>query len=75
MAELVRSSTIISTEEALRIEIMVNQALVDILISKEIVSERELIAAVRKIKRQQEKIFNGKKKTVSGKKNIVSMKM
>ena len=58
MAERFQSHTIISAEEALRIEIMVNQALVDILIAKEIVTEGELSAAVRKIKRQQENIFN-----------------
>jgi hypothetical protein len=59
MAERINPQTIISTEEALRIEIMVNQALVDILIAKDIVSAGELIAAVRKIKRRQEKFCNG----------------
>jgi len=59
MAELIKSQTIISTEEALRIEIMVNQALVNILIAKQVVSEGELIAAVRKIKQQQEELLSG----------------
>ncbi|KPJ99309.1 MAG: hypothetical protein AMJ60_05485 [Desulfobacterales bacterium SG8_35] len=65
MAERINSKTIISTEEALRIEIMVNQALVDILIAKQIVSEGELIAALRKITRQQEFFFEGANVTVS----------
>lgn len=54
MAVRIKPQTIISTEEALRIEIMVNQALVEILIAKQIVSEGELIAALRKITRRQE---------------------
>ena len=65
MAERINSKTIISTEEALRIEIMVNQALVDILIAKQIVSEGELIAALRKITRQQEMFFDGVSNAVS----------
>jgi|GEM_PF-6066609 len=64
MAELIKSQAIISTEEALRIEIMVNQALVNILIAKQVVSEGELIAAMRKIKQQQEELFNGTSMTV-----------
>ena len=65
MAERINPKTIISTEEALRIEIMVNQALVDILIAKQIVSEGELIAALRKITRQQEIFFEGANMAVS----------
>jgi len=65
MAERIKSPTIISTEEALRIEIIVNQALIDILIAKEIVSEEELIAGVRKIKRQQLDLLHGTKSAVS----------
>jgi len=65
MAEQINPQTIISTEEALRIEILVNQALVDILIAKQIVSEGELIAALRKITRQQEMFFDGVSTAVS----------
>jgi len=65
MAERINTKTIISTEEALRIEIMVNQALVDILIAKQIVSEGELIAALRKITRQQEIFSEGANMAVS----------
>ena len=75
MAERFQSHTIISAEEALRIEIMVNQALVDILIAKEIVTEGELIAAVRKIKRQQENIFNEPNISDSETKTAPAMKM
>ena len=65
MAERIKPQTIISTEEALRIEIMVNQALVDILIAKQIVSEGELIAALRKITRRQEIFSEGANTVVS----------
>jgi hypothetical protein len=75
MAERFQSHTIISAEEALRIEIMVNQALVDILIAKEIVTEGELIAAVRKIKRQQENIFNEPNISDTETKTAPAMKM
>ena len=61
MAERIKPQAIISTEDALR---MVNQALVDILIAKQIISEGDLIAAVRKIRRQQENSFGGTKTTV-----------
>jgi hypothetical protein len=54
MAQLIPASTIISAEEALRTEILLNQALIDILITKKIISEDELIRNIRKIKREQE---------------------
>ena len=65
MAKQINPQTIISTEEALRIEILVNQALVDILIAKQIVSEGELIAALRKITRQQEMFLGSASTAVS----------
>lgn len=65
MAEQFKSPGIISTEEALRIEIIVNQALIDILIAKQIVSEEELIAGVREIKRQQRDLLHGRKSAVA----------
>jgi len=54
MAELIPASTVISAEEALRTEIILNQALIDILIAKEIISEDELISKIKKIKRERE---------------------
>jgi len=56
MAERIKLQAIIYTEDALR---MVNQALVDILIAKQIISEGELIAAIGKIRKQQENSFDG----------------
>lgn len=54
MAELIPSSTIITAEEALRTEIILNQALIDILLTKKIISEDELIRNIRKIRRERE---------------------
>ena len=59
MAEQIITSTVISAEEALRTEIILNQALIDILIVKGVFSEDELINSVRKIKRERE-ILAGK---------------
>jgi hypothetical protein len=53
MAELIPTSTIITAEEALRTEIILNQALIDILITKKIISEDELIRNIQKIRRER----------------------
>ena len=58
MAELISKPTVISAEEALRTEIILNQALIDILVAKEIISEDELISGIRKIKREREILAN-----------------
>lgn len=65
MAEHIKLQTVMSAEEALRIEIIVNQALIDILVAKKIISEEELIASVRKIKRLEQKKFNDENKIVA----------
>lgn len=54
MGELIPDSTIITAEEALKTEIILNQALIDILITKKIISENELIRNIQKIKRERE---------------------
>ena len=54
MAEVIQTQTIISAEEALKTEIILNQALIDILINKQIISEDELITGIRKIKKERE---------------------
>jgi hypothetical protein len=65
MAERINPSTAISAEELLRTEILVNQALIDLLITKQIISEEELIAGIRKIRHEQLKLINDSKKIVS----------
>jgi hypothetical protein len=54
MAERIFTPTVISAEEALRTEIILNQALIDILIAKGFISEDELINGIRKIKKERE---------------------
>ena len=58
MAEAIQTQTVISAEEALRTEIILNQALIDILITKQIISEDELITGIKKIKREREVVAN-----------------
>ena len=58
MGEVIQTQTVISAEEALRTEIILNQALIDILITKKIISEDELITGIKKIKREREVIAN-----------------
>ena len=58
MAENNDTPKMISTEEMLRTEILINQALIDILIAKEIISEREIIYAIGKIRSEQHQVMN-----------------
>ena len=58
MGEIIQTQTVISAEEALRTEIILNQALIDILITKQIISEDELITGIKKIKREREVMAN-----------------
>lgn len=56
MAEQIIPSTVISAEEALRTEIILNQALIDVLITKGVFSEDELIQGIKKIKRERDMV-------------------
>jgi hypothetical protein len=53
MAERIKSQTTFSVEEILRTEVIVNQALIDILIAKNIISDEDLIEGIRKIRQEQ----------------------
>jgi hypothetical protein len=54
----------IATEEKFNIGSIINQALIDILITMKIISEEELVNYIGKIKRQQEIIIDGTNSTV-----------
>jgi len=56
MAERIITQTVISAEEALRTEIILNQALIDVLITKGVFSEDELIQGIKKIKRERDMV-------------------
>ena len=57
MAELIKTQAVVAAEEILRTELLVNRALIDILISKQIISEKELVDSLHKIRLEQEKII------------------
>ena len=57
MAERIKHETTFSVEEILRTEVMVNQALIDILIAKQVISEEDLIAGIRKIRQEQQELI------------------
>jgi hypothetical protein len=58
MAERIITQTVISAEDV-RTEIILNQALIDILIVKGFISEDELINGIRKIKKEREFLAEG----------------
>ena len=65
MAESINQETSISAGEVLKTEIIVNQALIDILLAKQIISEEELVNSIRKIRQEQMEMLNESKKIVS----------
>ena len=65
MAEGIKKRTPISAEEVLRTEVIVNQALIDILIAKQIISEDELVNSIKLIRQEQEEMLYDSNKIVS----------
>ena len=65
MAESINQVTSISVGEVLKTEIIVNQALIDILLAKQIISEEELVNSIRKIRQEQMEMLNESRKVVS----------
>ncbi len=55
MATKVNSSDVISLREALNMEIIVNQALIDILVAKGILTQQELMAKIEEIRKEMPK--------------------
>ena len=54
MAESITPHNIITAEEVLKTEMVLNQALIDILIKKEIITVEEIVQGIREIKKEQE---------------------
>jgi len=66
LAERIQQQTpSLSAEKVLRTEIAINQALIDILITKQIISEEELMNSLRKIELEQNELLSGLNKIVS----------
>lgn len=54
----------ISAHDILRTEIIVHQALIDILLAKQIITEEELVSSIQNIKRDHQKLIKGSEKIV-----------
>ena len=52
MANKANSKDIIPLREALNMEIMINQALIDILVAKGIITQEELMAKIEEIRKE-----------------------
>jgi hypothetical protein len=52
MATKVNSSDVLSLREALKMEIIINQALVDILVAKGILTQQELMTKIEEIRKE-----------------------
>ena len=51
----------VTAHDVLRTEILVNQALIDVLVAKNIITEEELVKSIQNIKREQEKLLKNSK--------------
>jgi hypothetical protein len=65
MVERTTRKNQISADEILRTEIIINQALIDILIAKQVITEEELVNSIQNIKLDQQKLLNDSNKIVS----------
>ena len=54
-----------STQDILMTEIIINQALIDILIAKQLITEEELVKSIQEVKKNQLKLLSELKKIVS----------
>jgi hypothetical protein len=58
------TENITSSQDVLMTEIIVNQALIDILIDKQLITEEELLKSIQKIKKEQQELQNNLKKVI-----------
>ena len=54
-----------SIQDILMTEIIVNQALIDILTDKQVITEEELMKSIQEIKKNRQKLLRGLNKKVS----------
>ncbi len=52
MAEQLDQSEVVPVEEALKMEMIINQALIDLLIAKEILTEDELVDKIKELRKE-----------------------
>ena len=56
MSSKTKSKKAMSAQDVLKTEIIVNQALIDVLIAKGFITEEELLKSIQKIKQESSKI-------------------
>jgi len=58
------TENVMSAQDVLETEIIVNQALIDTLIAKQLITEEELVKSIQEIKRNQQKLYKETNKIV-----------
>lgn len=53
MAEQLDQTEVVSVEDALKMEMIINQALIDILIAKDVLTEDELVDKIKELRAEQ----------------------
>ena len=56
MAKKTKPKKVISAQDVLKTEMIVNQALIDVLLAKRLITEEELLKSIQNIKRESSKI-------------------
>ena len=64
MVKRTTSKNVMSAQDVLRTEVIVNQALIDVLIAKQVITEEELVKSIQNIKRVQQKLLKKSSKIV-----------
>ena len=64
MVKRTTSKNVMSAHDVLRTEVIVNQALIDVLIAKQVITEEELVKSIQNIKRVQQKLLKESSKIV-----------
>lgn len=54
-----------SAQDVLKTEVIINQALIDILIAKQVITEEELVKSIKNIKRDHQKLLKESSKIVT----------
>lgn len=57
MSRKTKSEKAISAQDVLKTEIIINQALIDVLLAKGLITEEELLKSIQNIKRESSKII------------------
>ena len=64
MVKRTTSKNVMSAQDVLRTEVIVNQALIDVLIAKQVITEEELVKCIQNIKRVQQELLKESSKIV-----------